>query len=117
MSVIIKDFFQLGALRFTSRVLVGIRGLFVVISLAPHTLGEYTIWLLFIFYFSMLDFGVLAGLERDLPHYRGLGKVGEAQKQSDLGWSTFFNANTKHQRGKNKGKYKRTGQGCEFSPN
>jgi len=38
----------------------------------------------------MLDFGVLAGLERDIPHYRGLGETEETQKQADLGWSTFF---------------------------
>ena len=44
----------------------------------------------FIFYFSMLDFGVLAGLERDIPHYKGLKDSDEVQKQSDVGWSTFF---------------------------
>lgn len=90
MSQIIDDFLKVGTLRLISRVLMGLRGLFVVMSLSPYVLGEYTIWLLFIFYFSMLDFGVLAGLERDLPHYKGLKDADEVQNRSDVGWSTFF---------------------------
>ena len=90
MSKIISDFFQVGTLRFVARALMGLRGLFIVVSLSPYALGEYTIWLLFIFYFSMLDFGVLAGLERDIPHYQGINDAVETKKHSDAGWSAYF---------------------------
>jgi len=90
MNVIFKDFFQLGSARLIARFIMGLRGLFIITSLPPRLLGEYTIWLLFIFYFSMLDFGVLASLERDIPHYRGLGEAETAQKKLNIGWSAFF---------------------------
>ena len=87
---IIADFFQLGVLRIIARVLMGFRALYIAVSLKPHGLGEYTVWLLFVFYFSMLDFGVLNSLERDLPHYRGLDDQPGIKKTADIGWSTYF---------------------------
>ena len=90
MNRIITDFFQLGGLRIISRLLMGVRGLIVVTGLTPYYLGEYTIWLLFIFYFTIFDFGVLAGLERDIPHYKGAGDEESVKKTSDKGWSVFF---------------------------
>lgn len=89
MNQVIIDFLNFGPLRLISRLLMGLRGLWIVISLAPAELGSYTIWLLFILYFSMLDLGVLSGLERDLPHHRGADDPKARQEAADTGWSTF----------------------------
>jgi len=93
MNEIINDFFQLGSLRILARILMGLRGLYIVTHLDPMTLGEYTVWLLFVFYATLLDGGVLIGLERDLPHYRGSGEAAVHQKAADIGFSTFFSMN------------------------
>ena len=89
MNIIVKDFFQLGSLRILARLIGGFRGLFIAASLFPNVLGEYTIWLLYAFYFSFLEFGILKGLERDLSHYRGLKDEDTYQSIADIGWSSF----------------------------
>lgn len=90
MSEIVFDFFKLGSLRLFSRVIMGFRGLFIVTALSPGNLGEYTIWLLLVFYFTLFEFGILNGLERDIPHYRGKENLEEIKRISDVGWSAFF---------------------------
>jgi len=90
MNVIVKDFFQLGSLRLIARFIKGLRGLFIITTLTPSLLGEYTIWLLYVFYFSFLELGILKGLERDLSHYRGQNDEGAYQSTASTGWSSFF---------------------------
>jgi O-antigen/teichoic acid export membrane protein len=90
MSEIVSDFFKLGSLRLFSRIIMGLRGLFIVTVLGPSDLGEYTIWLLLVFYFTLFEFGILNGLERDIPHYRGKEDLEEIKRISDVGWSAFF---------------------------
>ncbi|MCK5259537.1 MAG: hypothetical protein KAJ70_00600 [Candidatus Omnitrophica bacterium] len=89
-NVIIKDFIQLGPVRFLSRFIKGLRGLFIIMSLSPSNLGEYTIWLLYVFYFSFLELGIPIGLERDLPHHRGQKDETALQATANTGWSSFF---------------------------
>ena len=89
MNQVIIDFLNFGPLRLISRLLMGLRGLLIVLSLTPRELGSYTIWLLFILYFSMLDLGVLSGLERDLPHHQGADDQKARQEAANAGWNTF----------------------------
>jgi len=90
MNPIVTDFLRVGICRFLARLFMGVRGLFIVTTLTPHDLGQYAIWLLFVVYFSMLDFGVLNSLERDIPHYRGAGEDEDLKETLNTGWSTFF---------------------------
>lgn len=90
MKHVIADFFQLGALRVIAKGIMALRGLLIVSSLSPGGLGEYTIWLLFVFYFEMLDLGVRNALERDLPHYRGKNDLSALVQTRNVGWTTFF---------------------------
>ena len=90
MDQVIPDFLRVGALRLLSQVLMAYRGLFIAISLVPRDFGEYAILLLYTFYFSILDFGILAGLERDIPHYTGENNQAMAQTVANRGWSTYF---------------------------
>ena len=71
MKQVILDFFQLGFMRIISRILAAVRGIVIVSTLLPSELGQFTIWILFVFYFSIADFGILSGLERDIPHHKG----------------------------------------------
>ncbi len=87
---VIKDFLQLGTLNIISRLLMAGRGLMIVLSLTPQGLGEYTIWLLFVFYFSILDLGFLKGLERDIPHFQAEGKLQEAKQAAQVGWGGYL---------------------------
>lgn len=89
-SQVISDFFQLGHLRFFSRILTALRGLYIISVLTPRDFGEYTIWLLFVFYFQFLDFGTLYALERDIPHLQGQRNTQTLQNVLDVGWSSFF---------------------------
>jgi hypothetical protein len=90
MNVILNDFIKLGSLSLIARILSGLRGLLIVLSLPPQALGEYTVWLLFVFYFSILDFGTFKGLERDIPHFRAAGDQAAVKKTNDIGWSSYF---------------------------
>ncbi|GEM_PF-3167511 len=90
MKQIIADFFQLGHLRLFSRILTGLRGLFIISFLSPQSLGEYTIWLLFVVYFSLLDFNILYALERDIPFYRGQNNGEKVKEITITGRSTYF---------------------------
>lgn len=90
MNQIVSDFLKVGTLRLFSRALFGLRGLVIIVSLRPYDFGEYTIWLLFIFYFSMLDFGVLNSLERDISHYKGEGNFTQTEQIAAKGWSSFI---------------------------
>jgi len=90
MNVIVKNFFQLGSLRLLARFIMGLRGLFIITSISPSLLGEYTIWLLYVFYFSFLELGILRGLERDLSHYRGQKDEQTFQSTASTGWTSFF---------------------------
>jgi hypothetical protein len=90
MNKIIHHFFWIGPLRFIARVVMGFRGLVIIVSLSPAVLGEYTVWLLFAFYFSMCDLGVLNALERDLPHYRGKKDLEKSYSVANIGWSSYF---------------------------
>lgn len=89
-SQIVSDFFQLGRLRLFSRILMALRGLFIISVLTPANFGQYTIWLLFIFYFQFLDFGVLYSLERDISHFKGEQDAQSLKSVMDIGWSCFF---------------------------
>ncbi|MBI4245424.1 MAG: hypothetical protein HY606_15150 [Planctomycetes bacterium] len=90
MKQIISDFFQLGHLRLISRILMALRGLFIISVLTPRDFGEYTIWLLFVFYFQFLDFGTLYALERDIPHFKARQNAQALKHVRDVGWSSFF---------------------------
>lgn len=90
MNQIISDFFHVGKLRLSARGLMGLRGLMIITSLTPYGLGEYTIWLLYYFYFSMLDFGVQHALERDVSHFHGEKNFAKSQETENIGWSLFF---------------------------
>jgi len=73
-----------------SRLLQGLRGLFIITSLSPSLLGEYTIYLLYFFYFSCLELGISHGLERDLPHCRGQNDDQGYRRVANNGWSSYF---------------------------
>ncbi len=90
MNRIISDLFQLGHLRLIARVLIALRGLYIISVLTPGSFGEYTIWLLFVFYFQYLDFGTLFALERDIPHFKGQQNARTLKYIMDVGWSSFF---------------------------
>lgn len=90
MNQIISDFLQVGKLRFLSRGMMALRGFVIIVALGPYALGEYTIWLLYYFYFSMLDFGVQYALERDISHFRGEQNVKKIKETEDIGWSLFY---------------------------
>lgn len=90
MNQILSDFFEVGKLRLSARGLMALRGLMIITSLSPYALGEYTIWLLYYFYFSMLDFGVQHALERDVPHFQGEKNFKKSQEAENIGWSSFF---------------------------
>lgn len=87
---VVVDFIKIGPLRLLARIFMGARGLVIAISLDPGTFGEYTVWLLLVFYFTMLDFGVLNGLERDIPHYKGRNNAEQTSETWDFGFSSFF---------------------------
>lgn len=89
-SQVISDFFQLGRLRLFARILTALRGLYIISVLTPRDFGEYTIWLLFVFYFQFLDFGILYSLERDISHFKGQQNMQSLKHVSDIGWSSFF---------------------------
>lgn len=90
MRNVFVDFFQVGFLRLLARILMGVRGLFIITTLSPENLGHYTVWLLFILYFSMLECGTLVTLEREIPHYKGAKQTEEILRISNLGWSSYF---------------------------
>lgn len=90
MKQIISDFFQLGPLRLFSRILMALRGLYIISILTPGNFGQYTIWLLFVFYFQFLDFGTLYALERDISHFKGQQNTQALKHLMDAGWSFFF---------------------------
>ncbi len=90
MKQIISDFFQLGHLRLMARILMGLRGLYIISVLTPGDFGQYTIWLLFVFYFQFLDFGTLYALERDIPHFKAQQNTQALKHVMDVGWSSFF---------------------------
>ena len=89
-SQVISDFFQLGHLRLFSRILMALRGVYIISVLTPRDFGEYTIWLLFVFYFQFLDFGTLYSLERDISHFKGEQNIQSLKHITDIGWSSFF---------------------------
>lgn len=89
-SQVISDFFQLGHLRLFARTLMALRGLYIISVLTPRDFGEYTIWLLFVFYFQFLDFGILYSLERDISHFKGQQNIQSLKHIMDIGWSSFF---------------------------
>ncbi len=86
----IKNFVQLFTFRFVARVLMALRGFLIVASLSPKQLGDYAILFLYVFYFSMLDFGSEFGLERDLPHYSASESKEKCEGIARIGWSTYF---------------------------
>lgn len=90
MNQTINDFIQLGPLRIISKFLMGLRGLFIVSTLLPAELGNYTIWLLYVFYFSMVDFNLFNTLERDVPHYNGIKDAEGVNRVTNTGWSLFY---------------------------
>ena len=90
MKQVILDFFQLGFMRIISRILSGVRGIVIVTTLLPSELGQYTIWILFFFYFSIADFGILSGLERDIPHHKGKEDEQALKDVLNIGMSSFF---------------------------
>lgn len=89
-SQVIFDFFRLGRLRLFARILMALRGLYIISILTPRGFGEYTIWLLFVFYFQLLDFGTLYSLERDISHFKGQQNMQSLKHVMDTGWSSFF---------------------------
>ena len=90
MKQVILDFFQLGFMRIISRILSAGRGIVIVTTLLPSELGQFTIWILFVFYFSIADFGILMGLERDIPHHKGKEDEQALKDVLNIGMSSFF---------------------------
>ncbi len=90
MSKLLRDFCNVGTMRLIARALMGVRGLFIAVTLSPKDLVQYTALLLVVFYFSFLDFGILLMLERDLPHHAAKGNFDSYEILSSSAWMTFF---------------------------
>ncbi|MCA9406176.1 MAG: hypothetical protein KC684_06560, partial [Candidatus Omnitrophica bacterium] len=89
MNKIVADFFSLGIFSWLGRLLRGWRGLLIATSLGVTEYGQYTVFLLFTVYCSVFDIGLMANLEREIPHYEGLEEADQKQKAIDVGWSTY----------------------------
>ncbi|PIQ85248.1 MAG: hypothetical protein COV74_09840 [Candidatus Omnitrophica bacterium CG11_big_fil_rev_8_21_14_0_20_45_26] len=87
---IFGDFVSFGSLRMIARFFLGVRGILIITTLTPLFLGHYAVLLLFVFYFSMLDFGAHYGLERDLPHFNQTGEEAIRIQTANEGWSAYY---------------------------
>jgi len=74
----------LGSAQMFSNAVRIISGLLVAKFVLPHVLGTFNGFALIISYLPLLQFGIMNGLNRDLPYFLGKGEVAKAKEYASV---------------------------------